>query len=142
MKLLMETYSDDINVSHIETEMLVFKQLFIGNLNVMCFLDMLEHIQTLVEERRLIPNIMVIFNLLLVNPATSATPERTFSLARRLKTWQRSTMSQKRFSSLAILNFHKKETDQIDLAVVGNEFNNKSDDRFRHFGKFTPEDFI
>ena len=32
-----------------------------------------------------------------VRAATSATPERSFSLARRLKTWLRSTMSQKAF---------------------------------------------
>ena len=40
----------------------------------------------------MMPNIVNLLKLLLVNPATSATAERSFSLARRLKTWMRSTM--------------------------------------------------
>ena len=56
-----------------------------------------------------------------VRAATSATPERSFSLARRLKTWLRSTMSQKRFNSLAVLLFQKEITDENFLVDVANE---------------------
>ena len=60
------------------------------------------------EERRLIGEVVIICKLLHVNPATSASAERSFSMARRLKTWLRSNMKQARFNNLAIQNFHKK----------------------------------
>ena len=53
------------------------------------------------EELCLIPNLIVIVKLLLVNAATSATPERSFSMARRIKTWLRTRMTPQRFNSLA-----------------------------------------
>ena len=74
--------------------------------------------------------------LLLINPATSASAERSFSMARHLKTWQRSTMKQVRFNALAILNFHNDVADTIDLNAVGNEFIAKSHQRKTFFGTF------
>ena len=47
----------------------------------------------------LIP-ILTSVHLILMNPATSCTPERSFSVARRIKTWLRSTMMTKRFNNL------------------------------------------
>ena len=70
------------------------------------------------SKQGLIPNTVHVIKLLLVNPATTCTPERSFSTARRLKTWLRSTMKSKRFNSLGILNIHKDLTDQIDVIEV------------------------
>ena len=41
------------------------------------------------EEKTLLPNVVRVLMLLLINPATSASAERLFSMARRLKTWER-----------------------------------------------------
>ena len=71
---------------------------------VTCFKDIYEEVKDCSKgERGLIPNIIHIIKLLLVNPATSCTPERSFSTARCLKTWLRATMKSKRFNSFAIL---------------------------------------
>ena len=78
--------------------------------------------------------------LVLICAATSATPERTFSQARGLKTWLRSTMSQKRFNSLAILSFHKEITDKISSIDVANEFVELKPMRKSIFGKFGKDD--
>ena len=109
---------------------------------MVCFSYIVDKLQLLPDERQLIPNIIVLCNLLLINPATSAIPERSFSLARRIKTWQRVTMTQKRFSSLAILNFHKHKTDRIDLVPVGNDFIAKHHGRYSTFGKLNETDFV
>ena len=53
---------------------------------------------------------------------TSATDERTFSLARRLKTWLRATVCQERFNSLAVLHWHKEKTKMIDTDKIANQF--------------------
>ena len=78
--------------------------------------------------------------ILYVSPATSATAERSFSLARRIKTCTRSTMSQKRFNEIAILTIHKELTDKLDLLSIGNEFVSKYDERKCTFGRFIEKD--
>ena len=55
----------------------------------------------------LIPNVINIIKLVAVNPATSETIKRTFSFARNLKTWLRSTMLPARFNYLALVKFHR-----------------------------------
>ena len=65
---------------------------------------------------------MIVIQLLLVNPSTSETPERSFSLARRIKTWLGSSMKRLQFNAMAVLHAHKNLTDQLDLVDVGNDF--------------------
>ena len=140
MKVLHDVYSEDVEFDKLEVEIPIFRQLF-KNSSVLCFTDVVDHLQNLTDERCLIPNVMIIIYILMVNPATSATPDRSFSLARRIKTWQRATMSQRRFNSLAILNCHKDETDKIDLVSVGNDFVSKHNERYRTIGKFVKDHF-
>ena len=73
------------------------------------------------EERELMPHIVHAITLLLVNSATSCTPERSFSTARRLKSWLKGTMKSSRYNSLTILNIHKDVTDRLDLKAIRNE---------------------
>ncbi len=101
-----------------------------------CFKDVVDHMKVLQQQRSLIPNINTICKLLLVNPATTATAERSFSLARRIKTWMRSKMLAPRFNSLAILHSHKSLTDGVNLKDVANEFASKNDSRKFLFGRF------
>ena len=86
------------------------------------------------ETLLLIPNVIVIVKLLLVNAATSATPERSFSMARRIKTWLRTRMTQHRFNVLAILNNHKDLTDDMSVIDIGNEFVKSHPKRYETFG--------
>lgn len=66
------------------------------------------------------PLIRILLNIFATLPVTTATPERSFSTSKRLKTYLRSTMLNERFSSLALLNVHK-EID-IDNEKVINKF--------------------
>ena len=61
----------------------------------LCFDDIVVKIKELpTPERKMMNEVISVCKLLLVNPATSASGERSFSTARRLKTWLRSTMTQ------------------------------------------------
>ena len=64
----------------------------------------------------LLPQAEELLRLLLVLPAISATVEQSFSALRRLKTWLRSTMSQRRLNSITVLHEHharvKRECDR------------------------------
>ena len=80
--------------------------------------------------------------LLLVNPATSAAGERSFSATPRLKTWLRLTMTQDRLSNLTILNNHKQRTDKLCFLDVANAVFCRNENRKRNFGIFKETDSI
>ena len=95
------------------------------------FQDVLREVQDLQPiERQLIDHVIVVCKLIYVNPATSAIGERSFSTARRIKTWLRSRMLQARFNHLAILNTNKDRFDKLCL----------NENRDRNVGKFTTAD--
>ena len=61
-------------------------------------------------------------------------------MARRIKTWLRSTMLQIRFSGLTILHFHKQITDNLHFTAVADEFVSKHDTRRLIFRRFPTTD--
>ena len=69
-------------------------------------------------------------------PLTSATAERSFSTLRWLKSYLRSTMSQRRLNHLVLLHIHKNITDQIDLQSIAADFVNRNTRRINYFGQF------
>ena len=56
-----------------------------------------------------------LFRLYLTVLITSNTSERTFSALKRLVTYLRSTMTEKRLNNCFLLHIHKELTDQLDL---------------------------
>ena len=91
------------------------------------------------EDFVFIPEVLNIIKFVAVNPATSATAESTFLLARNLKTWIGSTMLPSRYNSLVLLKFHKEQTDNLNLLNVANAFVSK-ETRLSLFGRFTDKD--
>ena len=142
IRFVKKTYKEDVNCTSLETELLILQTMFKDHpVAVTTLNDIHIHLQSIPKHLlRLIPNVMIICELIIINPATSAEAERSFSLGRRLKSWQRSTMKQERFSSLAILQEYKELTDEIDLVDIGNQFASKHDDRYKLFGKFVKSD--
>lgn len=65
------------------------------------------------------PTLHVLFRILITLPISIASPERTFSTLRRLKTWLRSTIAQDRLNGLALLHIHR---DPIDVQSVIDRF--------------------
>ena len=139
LQLLENMYSDDINIDSLLVELSILKH-YCQDLHIVCFDDIHDFLKQNQDKMTLIPNIVNLVMLLLINPSTSATPERTFSMARRLKTWNRSTMTQKRFNSIAILNNNKQYTDKLSLVDIANEFASKNEKRKFVFGKFILSD--
>ena len=75
----------------------------IKDAQINCFTDVSKAVKSLTDhKRRMITEVIVFCKLLLVNPATSATGERSFSMARRVKTWLRANMKQQRFNNEAL----------------------------------------
>ena len=77
-------YKDGIDPMKILTEPFSMSTMFQGS-NCTNFSDVLEHLESLHPTKRaLIPNLLTIVHLTLINPTTSCTPERSFSVARRI----------------------------------------------------------
>ena len=79
----------------------------------------------------------VLLCLYLTMPVTTATPERTFSVLKRVKTYLRSTMTQQRLNNAMLLHIHKEATDELDLVAVASSFAQSNDRRRKYFGSYT-----
>ena len=74
--------------------------------------------------------------LYLTVPMTNATAERSFSTLRQLKTYLRSTMTEKRLNHVIFLHIHKELTDVMDLNQVLRSFCFEHETRRSYFGKW------
>ena len=63
-----------------------------------------------------------LIQLLLISPASSCEAERTFSALCRMKTWLRSTMTQRRLDDLMLCNIHKDILHELDPKTIASEF--------------------
>ena len=79
--------------------------------------------------------IVIVLKLVLVLPASNCTLERSFSAIKRIKTYLRTTMSQKRLNWLMILHVHKERTDNLNIERIVNLFVARKEERLRIFGK-------
>lgn len=80
----------------------------------------------------LFPQLVKLMQLLLIVPATSASAERSFSCLRRVKTWLRSTMTQDRLNSVALLHANRCLTPNLNTVL--DDFIGLNDLRRRVFG--------
>ena len=61
-------------------------------------------------DQDLFPNLHILLRILCTIPVTTSTPERTFSVVKRLKTYLSSTMRQDQLTGLAHLHIHREFT--------------------------------
>ena len=85
-------------------------------------------------ERGLFPQVFILLKILLVCPISSTSCERSFSTLRRLKTWLRNRMGQKRLNFNAVCSIHKDLLKQVDIRVILQDFINKNSNRRNKFG--------
>lgn len=86
LQFLERFYVDDKNIGMLTAQLEIFKVLTKEG-DFICFDDIVVKIKEFpAPERQMINEVITICKLILVNPATSASGERSFSTARRLKT--------------------------------------------------------
>ena len=74
------------------------------------------------------PNLAVVYKILGTIAISSATAERSFSRLKLIKTYLRSTMSEERLSSLALISIERDMADTTDFDSVIETFSSM---RFR-----------
>lgn len=103
---------------------------------VTCVEDIINKVVELGPAKRLHSHLVTLLILYRVMPVTSATAERSFSTLRRVKSYLRTTMTQKRLNSVLLLHAHKDYASNIDLCTVANEFVSLNGNRKDVFGTF------
>ncbi|XP_076343198.1 zinc finger MYM-type protein 1-like [Tachypleus tridentatus] len=145
LKYLADKYGDDLDILSLKAQLPLLNGLLRGDSGYRrfeCFNNIYRAVKQLKEPQRcLISEVIILVKLLLVNPSTNAVGERSFSTARRLETWLRSTMNQSRFNCLAVLHMHKERTASLDLVSIANDFVQKNDRRKVKLGVFAEHDF-
>jgi len=111
-------YSDFINVDTLPSELKLWKRKWIA------FKDV-DRPHTAVEalnycNPELFPNIHFLLKVLATLPVSTATPERTFSTLKRVKTFLRNSTGQERLTGLALLSVHRDVT--VNPDEVLNQF--------------------
>lgn len=84
------------------------------------------------DVKQMIPQVVTLCKLYLLHPASTATAERVFSRLRTLKTYLRSTMSQRRLNTMLILSIYKDKLDALDEVSLINEFIGAGDSKRRN----------
>ena len=74
----------------------------------------------------LLESLKNVLTLVLLVPGTSCTAERSFSSLRRLRTYIRSTMTQKRLNHISIFLNHKQYVDELDIEELVDEWRSVS----------------
>lgn len=74
------------------------------------------------DTKEIFSNVWIALRILLTIPVTVASGERSFSKLKLIKTYVRSTMSDERLSSLAILSIENDIAENLDWTTLVNEF--------------------
>ena len=83
--------------------------------------------------RKMIPEVCRLAVLYSVSPASTATCERSFSHLRRVKSYLRSTMCQKRLNHTCIMTVYKEQVDSLHLPDIVNYFIKANEQRRNTF---------
>ena len=98
----MSVYAGHVETTALPSELLILRTMF-ESVEPIHFSDSVEKLKTISpQERVIINNVITIIKIVLTTGATSATPECSFPLVRRVKIWLRSSMTQKCFNALAL----------------------------------------
>lgn len=84
--------------------------------------------------KQMLSEVYKVLRLYLTIPVTTATSERSFSVLKRLLTYLRSTMTEKRLNNCMMLHVHKDKTDSLDLLQVAKSFISVNSERQQYFG--------
>ena len=134
-KYIDTMYNEELNYHNLTNEIDTLKVILNGNI-VEYFDHILKCVKCQQHQLMMMLNIANLLKLLLVNPAISANAERSFSLARRFKTWIRSTMLPGCLNAIAILHEYKTLTDRLNLTDITKEFACSNESRTYTFGNF------
>ena len=86
------------------------------------------------QTRIMLKQVTRTIELCLSLPVSAASSERSFSALKRLNTWHRSTMTQKRLTRTSQMHVHQEILDSLDVARLMSTFVSTTEERQAVFG--------
>ena len=110
-------YGNDLDPTKFEVELTIFYHQIKNEVLPKKDIQGICEIFSINNYASLYPEIYNLLKLYLVVPVASAGAERSFSTLRRVKTWMRSTMTEDRLSSLALMCVEKEVTKHLETNI-------------------------
>lgn len=130
-------YSEDIAIDKLSVQLRLLPSLFVGKVKKVTSIDTIcQYLSEGTTTKLLLSEIDVLLRIYLTIPVTTATPERSFSSLRRIKTYLRGTMSQERLNHCMVCYVHKNVVREQNLIAIAKLFVNSNSRRKHHFGQF------
>ena len=107
-------YKDAIPKMQLQAQLPLLRALFAEekNQSELSINDIIKSLSQLSFPQQLaFSNVWVLIKIIFVMPTTNASSKRSISGLHRIKTYLRTTMTQKRLNDLMVLNIHKEKTD-------------------------------
>ena len=140
-----EMYKDDIDINKLKIQLSLLPDVLkTSNEEHKMGIKKVTKVKTICEmfnvckfPKTMLSEVDKVLRLNLTLPLTSASAERCFSGLRRLKSYLRSTMTQKRLNQLMLLYAHNDRVDELHLPDIAKEFIQKNPRRASYFGTFS-----
>lgn len=118
-------HSDDFNTGQLHTQLKMLESM--PGDKPICCKDIAKQLKENSSTVRLLLNQVERLTILIMTiPASAATAERSHSALKRLKTYLRSTMTQKHLTHVTLLHIHKDRTAKLNLEEIAKEFVSRS----------------
>ena len=125
-----EMYQDDINIDTLMVQLSMLPDVVttaneehhMGIKRVTTVRTVCELFNTCRFPKTMLAEVDHLLHIYLTIPLTSATAERTFSTLRRLMSYLRSTMTQKRLNHVILLHTYKRTVVEINLQQIAQDF--------------------
>jgi hypothetical protein len=110
-----------INVDMIKTQLVIVQDMLKRTDSITSTQDLLQY---LLPMKCAFPDFVKFIQLVLTIPVSSAQAERTFSCMKRVKSYLRSTMSEKRLNNLCLLSIEREVADKVlmHMSVLVDKF--------------------
>ena len=129
--LVTERYKEDLEICQLKIQLEQLSQLSVHE-PIETAHDLIKFLQSLTQTHgKLLPQIVKLAKIYLVLLATNSVSERSFSALKRVKTYLRSTMKQKRLDHLMMKHVHKSLTEDLSLIDCANDFVGRMENKRR-----------
>ena len=135
LKAILDFYKEDFNEDSLKSQLKTFSTIY-PRKEGLVMTDIIQYFKGLGPRvKDLLSEVCKVMELILVLPAANAESERCFSKMKLIKTYLRSTMSQKRLNHFMIFAVYPELVDELNLKEIGEEFVAKRSGRESVFGK-------
>ena len=126
LKQILSFYNNERSHDFDEDSLKIQLKIFSANFpkrEKIVFDDIIEYFKKMEPSYRgMLSEVIKLFEIVLILPATNATSERSFSKLKLSKTHTRTSMLQERLNHYMVLGIYKKHLDDIDLKKLAKEF--------------------